>query len=461
MLFFTTNLPDEAPDYVVNQDIRQAFRDAVKNIRLRTDVLNEALELSNLEPNKFHEIASELFKRDTELFDSKNAVELAEMVKMLDNGKPAKGERLEFPNVIVLFDTAFTTEKEWESLRYIGIGGSDTAAIVGSSNYSSPRVLYHQKRGTPMAAEDQSSQAVFDRGHIIEERVIESFCKFTLSERIPETRMFASKMDGYTFCTANLDALIRFPDGRIFIFEAKTTVRDNKLSWTNDKIPSYYINQTLHYLAVMNDERIAGTYISCFFTSDVIVSGAYFGSFYDERESITHFVPANPQRQSDLLKLEKDFMDNYLIPDIEPGYGPDMKVEIDLNNRMNGTVTPEEDEPQYVTIESNAAKVTEYLDIKKEEKALNDKLKAVSRQLDERKADIIEEMKGYAEGRLYLDDKRYVEVKNALTKSRLVIDAEKLKFAFPDAYEACCSEEEGYRRFSISEKTEKKGKKIV
>lgn len=55
------------------------------------------------------------------------------------------------------------------------------------------------------------SQAVFDRGHFMEDNVVEAFLKLTDFKRIPETRMFRSKK--YPHALADIDAIIQAPDG--------------------------------------------------------------------------------------------------------------------------------------------------------------------------------------------------------------------------------------------------------
>ena len=110
----------------------------------------------------------------------------------------------------------------------------------------------------------------------MEDRVIDAFLKLTGFKRIPETRMFRSRK--YPHQTANIDGIVISPDGRIFVFEAKTTVAENWDAWKDGKIPRSYVPQTRQYPAVLDDDRVQGTYIGCLFIVDLIVGGLYVGS---------------------------------------------------------------------------------------------------------------------------------------------------------------------------------------
>ena len=214
MSYFECNLPDSCPHICAGK--RSYFEDTVKVIKARMAKLDDALAKSGMDGAAFAKTAKILFDNSFDLFERMDSVELAMWVQNSYDGKPIE-HRFEWPNAEVVVDCAFVQTKEWEALRHFGIGGSDAAAIRGESRYKTAQETYHDKVGTPELIPSNDAQAVFERGHIMEDRVIDAFLKLTGFKRIPETRMFRSRK--YPHQTANIDGIVISPDGRIFVFE--------------------------------------------------------------------------------------------------------------------------------------------------------------------------------------------------------------------------------------------------
>lgn len=448
MDFFEVNLPESLP-YLVSTDMVQAYKAAVHSITARTAKLNKALELSGLEPNKFHQLAKVLFDQkskdpNTILFDERSAEEIAAFVKLIDDGVPTE-PRLEWPNATVLFDTAFTTVKEWESLRHIGIGGSDSAVVMEQSPFRSQRQLYHDKIGTPMPGKSEQNNIVFARGHAVEEKILEAFAKYAGATRIPESRMFASKK--FPHSTANIDGIMRMADGKIFVLEAKTTIEENKAHWLGDKVPRYYMTQVRQYPAVLDDDRVCGTYISAMFVVDYSIKDLFVDATFDGGKLITHLIERNKDAETSLLEEEQAFWSDYIEAGIEPPSGDPM-LEKKLVSEMVG---PAVKTKGYVPLSGmNQPLAEKYFALTEEKKIYEKQADRLSSQIQEIKNEICLELGEETVGRISVSPTEYYEVKFAPTKGRTTCDIDALRVLFPEAYNATVTTEpQGYRRFAL------------
>lgn len=325
MSYFECNLPDSCPHICAGK--RSYFEDTVKVIKARMAKLDDALAKSGMDGAAFAKTAKILFDNSFDLFERMDSVELAMWVQNSYDGKPIE-HRFEWPNAEVVVDCAFVQTKEWEALRHFGIGGSDAAAIRGESRYKTAQETYHDKVGTPELIPSNDAQAVFERGHIMEDRVIDAFLKLTGFKRIPETRMFRSRK--YPHQTANIDGIVISPDGRIFVFEAKTTVAENWDAWKDGKIPRSYVPQTRQYPAVLDDDRVQGTYIGCLFIVDLIVGGLYVGSAYSGEQFVARCVERDKLAEDDQLANGEEWWNTYVEPNVEPEASGIPKKDIEV-----------------------------------------------------------------------------------------------------------------------------------
>lgn len=457
--FFEVNLPDRAPAYIVNDELRDSFENAVRAIKARSALLNEALALTGMEPNKFHEVAVTFFKEFPHIFDKGTARILADMVMNADDGEPIPDEikRLEWPNATVLFDTKFTTTQEWETLRHLGIGGSDAAIVYNANKYRTRRSLYHDKIGTPMRDDGLSADnPVLVRGHVLEDDVVAHFCQDTGAVRILESRMFASRT--HPTSTANPDAIVRMPSGDIYVFEAKTKVKDNRDAFIG-KVPVDYYFQTRQYPAVLDDERITGTFISCAFTTDIIVGGYLFGVDYKANDFISHLVTRDLTEETELLEHESAFMNDYVIAGIEPEADDGFKLNKALEAKI---VWVEAEGPDEIVLSSDSAReaAMEYMNAY----AAKERWKAQESYHEEQvsmwQLALTRELDGHKSGRIPLENGKYIEVKNTYV-SKTSVDTSALKASMPDVYERFVKTSPGYYRFGVKEKVDKKAAKAA
>lgn len=75
----------------------------------------------------------------------------------------------------VLVDTSNLTRDEWLDWRRKGIGGSDAAAVIGVSPYSTARDLYYEKLNIVTADDNEDNWVQKKIGHLLEDLVAEIF----------------------------------------------------------------------------------------------------------------------------------------------------------------------------------------------------------------------------------------------------------------------------------------------
>ena len=116
----------------------------------------------------------------------------------------------------------FDTNEEWLEARKDKIGGSDAACIVGMNPYKSNEELFKEKTGAKVP-EDISDKSFVQYGHSAEPLLRELF-KLDFPEYevfYEENNMFINS--DLPFAHASLDGWLRDKDGRMGVWECKTT----------------------------------------------------------------------------------------------------------------------------------------------------------------------------------------------------------------------------------------------
>jgi putative phage-type endonuclease len=153
---------------------------------------------------------------------------------------------------------------EWHALRSAGIGGSDVAAIVGASPWSSPFKIWAVKTGK---LSDESSQSeAMEWGSRLEAVILDKF-----KEEHPDFTVWASPGTwahvDRPWQLANPDGIYTTSDGKQGIIEIKTARFED--DW-RDGVPLYYQTQVNWYCSVFG------------FTAPAYVSVLFGGSKYRE-----------------------------------------------------------------------------------------------------------------------------------------------------------------------------------
>lgn len=437
--YFECNLPKKVPNYYT-AEIFGNLQKCVDLVYGRTEFLNAAcdrMQVQGMRPATFHALAKKVFDNGSDHFDRLSVDELCTLVKLLDTGEDYP-DREEWPNAIVLFDTAFVSTQDWEALRHFGIGGSDSSVVMGICPYQTEEGLWYDKVGYPERIEDEGRQAVFDRGHFMEPKVIEAFCKMTGAVVIPETRMFQSKKHPHS--TANLDGVLRMPSGKLAVFEAKSAIDCYAKigEWLGSNVPPNYVTQIHQYLGVMDDPRLEGVYIGMMPCKDIVLADTYVGSDYDPSRYFHHYEERDEMYEDEILSAEDAFWADYVETGIKPD--PSKNSKLDKEVAAKYTPTPLSD-PTAVPVELPFA---QYEDLYNRLVSADEEINAMKKSLDSltnfrdtMRDEFIAAMGASQEARLVdAAGVPKVIVKNTLVKKDGV-NMDALRQYFPEAYDKC------------------------
>ncbi len=143
--------------------------------------------------------------------------------------------------------TAGMSRKEWLELRRHTIGGSDAAAVVGLSKWSSPMTIWADKTGR---LPDQPDNEAMRVGRDLEDYVARRWME--------ETGKRARRLNAilynprYPFAHADID---REVVGERAGLECKTTSAFDIRRFRDVEFPEQYYAQCVHYLAVTGFDR--------------------------------------------------------------------------------------------------------------------------------------------------------------------------------------------------------------
>lgn len=180
------------------------------------------------------------------------------------------------------------SREEWLELRRTGIGGSDCAAALGMSKWQSQLALWLDKLGQGKPVEETESMYW---GTVMEPVLLAEFSKRTGKDAQPCPLMFQSVE--YPFMLADLDGIVREPDGSTSIIEIKTANSFAVADW-NDGVPTQYYLQVQHYMATVD---LAKTYLC------VLLGGCEFQ---------IHEIERDEETINNLIALEHDFWQKVL-----------------------------------------------------------------------------------------------------------------------------------------------------
>ena len=146
---------------------------------------------------------------------------------------------------LIVAKTTEITHEAWLAARRKGIGGSDAAAVVGLSRYSSPLDIWLQKTRRKPATPDNEAM---HWGRLLEPVVREEFIRRT-GLTVKECPYLMAHKD-YPFMLANVDGIVSEKDGTKAVLEIKTTNSFTTAKDSEDGLPVEWYCQVQHYLAV-------------------------------------------------------------------------------------------------------------------------------------------------------------------------------------------------------------------
>lgn len=180
-----------------------------------------------------------------------------------------------------------TAEQRAERINYIG--GSDAAAILGLSRWKTPLQVWAEKTGVLMP--DVPENIAMRLGNRLEDIVSEMFADETGKTVVvaPDTITHPT----HPFIRANIDRRI---DGENSILEVKTASAYKAHEWADDNIPTEYVIQCLHYLAVTGAER------------------CYLAVLIGNQQLLIKTIDADKKVQDDLIRREVEFWTKFVEP---------------------------------------------------------------------------------------------------------------------------------------------------
>lgn len=209
------------------------------------------------------------------------------------------------------------SREDWLNYRRIGIGGSEIAALIGESPWSSPFQIYLDKV-VDLPEDEQTEQMYF--GNLMEPVVADEFARRTGLEVKPLNFMLQD--DTYEYMLANVDRVIEHPELGRGLLECKNVSAFKLTDWENERVPSHYYYQVQWYLGVT---EYPYAYIAA-----IIGGNTFRYTFIKRNESII----------KDLRDAAIRFWTQHIIPKIPP--------EVSFNDKdALSTLYPKHEEQAY------------------------------------------------------------------------------------------------------------------
>lgn len=425
-MYFDYHIPLKAPSYF--QYGKDRYERIAEKVCERMENLEAALIMSGLQGEQFGEAVRPLFLQkwngtDEPLIDRMYPEDIAD-VAMLLGSSISVPKRMEWKNAITVVDTYFVTTKEWEELRRLGLGGSDSACVA-DYGYSSPREIYYSKVGLPENLSQRDLKAgnefIFQYGHCVEPLVIDEFCRRYEAKRVRETRMFGHK--DYPFLTANIDQIVEWK-GKIYVFEAKTTTFFNMKEWLDNNVPVQYLPQCHKYPMVLNDDRICGTFIGCVFGN----TPSNFACSFVERDLAAETAQ---------LEQEVEFWNKHIILNALPPISQDPTKDLRLLNRMTER---KPDKSIQLRIGPQDHSLQAYVKIKNDRARLTAQIKTLETQMKMLELNIRQMLGDAMAANIQTADGTKYSVSVKIRKGKRSVNYEKMQSLYTDAYNDCVSE---------------------
>ena len=205
---------------------------------------------------------------------------------------------------------------EWLQHRKSRIGGSEASAIVGMNPYMTNVDLWEYKTGRKRPV-DISDKDYVQYGIKAEDHLRELF---KLDH--PEYEVFYEENnmwlnDKYPFAHASLDGWLKDQDGRMGVWECKTTnilQSMQKEKW-NHRIPNNYYIQLIHYLLVTEFEfAVLKAQLKYEYGGDVFLTTKHYKI---ERSEVEDDVEYLRQAEEKFYKnIQEDIKPNLILPNI-------------------------------------------------------------------------------------------------------------------------------------------------
>lgn len=191
-----------------------------------------------------------------------------------------------------LVSTLHLDKGEWLRYRKGGIGGSDAGAVCGLNPYRTAMAVYQDKVTDEIEEIDNEAMR---EGRDFEDYVANRFTEATGKKVRRMNAMFYDENN--PFMLADIDRMVVGENAGL---ECKTASPFMADKWKNGKIPLSYQIQCFHYMSVCNADA---WYIA------VLIYG---------REFLYHKIERDEGVIQDLIRIEKEFWEEHVIPKVLP-----------------------------------------------------------------------------------------------------------------------------------------------
>lgn len=234
---------------------------------------------------------------------------------------------------------------------------------------------------------------------------------------------------------ADVDRLVKLPDGNTAVLECKTTNYNARDKWEYDGkpiVPQYYEAQGRHYMAVMNLSRV---YFCCLYGNS-------------EDEVIIRSIDRDLKYEAELIALEENFWVNHVKAKVPPPYiEDDGALIIESLRRCLGPSYA--DMPPAAFTEAQSENVRRYVELRDQKGALNADVKKLDKEMERLKASIVADMAGsWSASYEDMAGSYTVTMKPSRRLSILKDDLLRLKDAHPDIFDQYVSMSES-RTFNV------------
>lgn len=311
---------------------------------------------------------------------------------------------------INIINTKGLTRDEWLKERKNGVGGSDSATILGLNRYASAYELWLEKIGEVESEQVNNDSIHF--GNVLEDIVAKEFEERS-GYKVRKNNFLMAHPD-YYHIRANIDREIV---GENAILECKTTSLYNAKEWEGESVPPHYLIQVQHYMAVTGADF---AYIA------VLIGGQKF--VYKRIDRHDGIIKA-------IIELANEFYNVNVLNGVAPKVGGSEAASNYLDKQYPDAIEGAQPLP------------AKYEKDFKELMQIKDKIKLLKERENEIKNNVKVELKEYEKG----------EIKGFTVEWKQVYkqtpDVKKLKKEYPHIYHDVL-EGKSYRRMVIKEKGE-------
>lgn len=308
----------------------------------------------------------------------------------------------------VIANTKDMSRTEWLGVRNNYLGGSEASIVLDVNKYKTKFELWLEKTGQTELKEIDNEAIHF--GNVLEDVVASEFMRRT-GKRVRKINQMLQH-DDHKFMMANLDRVVI---GEKALLECKTASTYLAKEWEGEEIPTVYLVQINHYLAVTGFEK---AYIAC------LIGGQ-------------KFVWKEIKRDEELINLiieaEKHFWEFHVEGNNPPALDGSSAAEQYIKERFEKA-----EKGKSIDLKAeHKDNIEDYLQLKEQKSSLETELKRIENLI---KNDLADAESGMVQ-------KFLVNWKNVSSNR---VDSKLLKEKHPDIYEQVCKVSSS-RRFEIKE----------